>query len=301
MTRPVSPTMIDAALLRTWPLPSFETSQDKDDRGRVLVVAGSPQVPGAALLAGEAALRAGAGKLQVGAPAEVAVALAIALPEAKVMPLPTTLAGACKFTPALEQACARTDALLIGPGMEDTPTLRRLVHRLSGSAKCTVVADAGALEAFGQPHAFTSTPVLTPHAGEMASLIDANVEEVRDHAGEIALRFASQRGVVLVLKGPQTWIASPDGRTWLHTGGCSGLGTSGSGDVLGGIIAGLIARGAEPEQAAAWGVYLHGQAGEVLSRSVGSVGFLARELPSRIPALLDSLAPQGHDRQSRDG
>jgi ADP-dependent NAD(P)H-hydrate dehydratase len=291
MSSPGSPTMIDAALLRSWPLPSPEMARGKDERGRVLVVAGSPEVPGAALLAGEAALRAGAGKLQVGAPADVVTALAIALPEAKVMPLPTTPAGACSSTPALEHACARADALLVGAGMDDTPALRRLLHRLSASAECTVVADAGALGAFAQPHAFTSLPILTPHAGEMASLIDAALDDVRDHAADIAVQFAAERRVVLVLKGPETWVAAPDGRLWLHTGGCCGLGTSGSGDVLGGIIAGLVARGAEPAQAAVWGVYVHGQAGEMLARAVGSVGFLARELPPCVPMLLDALAP----------
>lgn len=291
MIAPASPTLIDPALLRSWPLPSPEAARGKEERGRVLVVAGSPEVPGAALLAGEAALRAGAGKLQVGAPSEVATALAIALPEAKVMPLPTTLAGACKSTPALEHASARADGLLIGAGMDDTPTLRRLVQRLSASAECTAVADAGALGAFAQQHAFNAVPILTPHAGEMAALIDASVEDVQEHAADVALRFAAQRRVVLVLKGPETWIASPDGELWLHTGGCCGLGTSGSGDVLGGIIAGLVARGTDPTQAAVWGVYLHGQAGEVLARSVGRVGFLARELASRVPMLLDDLAP----------
>lgn len=291
MSAPRSPAVIDAALLRAWPLPNCENSQSKDDRGRVLVVAGSPEVPGAALLAGEAALRAGAGKLQIGAPAEVAISLAIAMPEAKVMPLPTTLSGSCESTPALEHACARAHALLIGAGMDDTPTLRRLVHHLAASADCPVVADAGALPAFERPHAFSCTPILTPHAGEMASLIGADIEDVQRRAGEIALQFAIAHDVVLVLKGPETWIASPHRRLWRHTGGCCGLGTSGSGDVLGGIIAGLIARGAESTQAAAWGVYLHGRAGEVLSRSVGSVGFLARELPPQIPKLLDELAP----------
>lgn len=291
MTTDGSPTRVEAALLRCWALPAADSTRSKDERGRVLVVAGSPEVPGAALLAGEAALRAGAGKLQIGAPAVVAVPLAIALPEAKVIPLPTTAGGACRSTPSLEYACARADAVLIGAGMDDTPSLRRLVHQLSASADGTVIVDAGALRAFERPHAFRAIPVLTPHAGEMAALIDADIEQVRSHASQIALRFSAQAGVVLVLKGPDTWIAAPDGRLWLHTGGCCGLGTSGSGDVLGGIIAGLAARGAAPEQAAVWGVYLHGQAGEVLAQTVGSLGFLARELPARIPALLDVLAP----------
>jgi ADP-dependent NAD(P)H-hydrate dehydratase len=283
--------LIKATLLKGWPLPSPEGSKGKDDRGRVLVIAGSPQVPGAALLAGEAALRSGAGKLQLGVPAQVASALALALPEAKVMPLPTTNAGGCRPTPALELACSYADSILIGPGMDDTPALRRLISRIAGHAKCTVVADAGAIAAFDQIQTFSATPILTPHAGEMASLINANLEEVQARPDEVAIQLAVRAGIIVVLKGPRTWIADPDGRLWRHDGGCHGLGTSGSGDVLGGIIAGLVARGAEPVQAAVWGVYLHGRAGESLASSIGSLGFLARELPIQVPAILDSLAP----------
>ena len=283
--------LIEASLLMGWPLPSPEGSKGKDDRGRVLVIAGSPQVPGAALLAGEAALRSGAGKLQMGVPAQAATALALAVPEAKVMPLPTTNAGGCRPTPALELASSNADSILIGPGMDDTPTLRRLISRLAGHAECTVVADAGAIAAFDQAHTFSGTLILTPHAGEMASLINAHLTEVHAKPNQVAMQLALQAGVIVVLKGPRTWIAAPDGRLWQHDGGCHGLGTSGSGDVLGGIIAGLVARGAEPIQAAVWGVYLHGRAGESLARSIGSLGFLARELPIEVPAILDSLAP----------
>ena len=294
-----SPVPVDAPLLRTWALPALDAARSKDERGRVLVIAGSPEVPGAALLAGEAALRAGAGKLQIGAPSQVAIPLAIAVPEAKVIALPTTAGGACRSSPELVHLCSRSDAMLIGPGMDDSPTLRRMVHQLSSSTQGTVVADAGALAAFERPHAFTGIPILTPHAGEMAALIEADIEQVQANLPEIASTFSAKAGVVLVLKGPDTWIASPDGRLWHHTGGSCGLGTSGSGDVLAGVIAGLAARGATPEQAAVWGVYLHGQAGVVLTRSVGSVGFLARQLPPCIPALLDTLAALGDRNASQ--
>lgn len=291
MSRSMDAISLDAMLLRQWPLPHPDATRSKEDRGRVLVVGGSPTVPGAALLAGEAALRAGAGKLQMGVPAAIAPALGLALPEAKVLPLPTSAAGACGSTPMLEAACARSDALLVGPGMDDTSELHALVARLAAVSDTTAVVDAGALGAFGRPHAFRSTPVLTPHAGEMASLIDAPLEEVQAHPEDVARRFATRAGAIVVLKGPETWIAEPDARLWRHTGGCSGLGTSGSGDVLAGVIAGLVARGAPAVQAAAWGVFVHGQAGEALARSVGRVGFLARELSREVPRLLDLFQP----------
>lgn len=282
---------VDATLLRQWPLPDPDATRSKEDRGRVLVVGGSPTVPGAALLAGEAALRAGAGKLQMGVPASVAPALGLALPEAKVMPLPMSSAGACGATLLLEAASARSDALLVGPGMDDTPELHALVTKLAAVFDGTAVADAGALGAFGRPHGFRAVPVLTPHAGEMASLANIALEDVQARPAEVARRFATRAGVIVVLKGPETWIAAPDGRLWRHTGGCSGLGTSGSGDVLAGLIAGLVARGAPAEQAAAWGVFVHGQAGEALARSVGRVGFLAREVSREVPRLLDLFQP----------
>ena len=108
-------------------------------------------------------------------------------------------------------------------------------------------------------------------------------------AQTIARDHARDWGVVLVLKGPTTTIAAPDGRLWVNTAGSAGLGTSGSGDVLAGLIAGLVARGAAPEQAAAWGVHLHARAGARLSRRVGLVGFLAREIGDEIPALMQRL------------
>ncbi len=290
MSPAAAATHIDEAFLRTWPLPSAEGSQSKEDRGRVLVIAGSPYVPGAALLAGEASLRAGAGKLALAVPQEVALALGVALPEAKVLPLPTTPGGACTSTAAMEHTAARADAVLIGPGMDDMPALQTMLKRLSTTLDCPLVADAGASASFRTGHAFTRVPILTPHAGEMAALIDVDIEQVQSRAPEIALQFATNFNVLLVLKGPITWISAPDGRLWVHRGGCRGLGTSGSGDVLAGLIAGLVARGAPPDQAAAWGVWLHGRAGELRSAQIGSVGFFARELADKVPALLDQIA-----------
>lgn len=308
MKRVHAPVPVDARLLRAWPLPAPDAIRSKEDRGRVLVVAGSPDVPGAALLAGEAALRAGAGKLQIGTPASVAAGLALAVPEAKVTPLSTTRSGGCRSSPALEQACAGADAVLIGAGMDDTPTLRNLVARLSRHATGVVVADAGAIAAFQHVHGFRSAPVITPHAGEMASLLDTPIEDVHARPAELARDFAARARVIVVLKAPETLIAAPDGRLWRHTGGGPGLGTSGSGDVLAGIITGLAARGASAEQAAVWGVYLHARAGEALTRAQGSLGFLARELPAQVPRLLEALGPSpskaarnGKPRRTRAG
>lgn len=283
---------LDAALLRQWPLPDPSGADSKEDRGRVLVVGGSRQLVGGVLLAAVAALRAGAGKLQVATVGEAAPALAGLLPEARVMPQRSGEDGAIEaLDRQVLEFVQRADAVLVGPGMEAGGPARAVVRRLLRHAGNTVVADAGALH--------SSTPgsrdgdaglVMTPHHGEMAALLEVDIGRVRAAPDELAAAYARENGVVLVLKGPTTWIAAPDGRLWVNTGGSPGLGTSGSGDVLAGVITGLAARGATPEQAAAWGVYLHAQAGTRLARRFGEVGFLAREIAGEVPMLMHNLS-----------
>jgi hydroxyethylthiazole kinase-like uncharacterized protein yjeF len=270
----------DMALLRRWQLPDLTNAEGKEDRGRILIVGGSREIPGAALLAAYASLRAGGGKLHIAAPIDVAPAMAIAMPEARVSGLPSTSDGEIKSsTDPLCAAIEQCDALLIGPGMAASKTTQRFVESCIPHAKHTVL-DAGALAAVA-----AGASVITPHHGEMASLCDCDKEHVaRDPAG-IALRVARERDLVVVLKGSVTHIATPNNEVFVHRGGSIGLGTSGSGDVLAGVMAGLIAQGAAADQAAVWGVVLHGEAGATLAATVGQLGFLAREIADEIPRL----------------
>lgn len=290
-----APRRITAALLRGWPLPDPGEGESKEDRGRVLAIGGSAQVPGAVLLAGLAALRAGAGKLQVGTAATAALPLAIAMPEAKVMGLPATRAGAIRELGREAAEAARSaGAVLVGPGMDRSAATRRVATAVLAAACCPVVLDAGALDpavvpALRRRARAGGATILTPHAGEMAGLLGIEERAIAADAQSIARDHAQAWGVVLALKGPTTHVAAPDGRAWVNTAGCAGLGTSGSGDVLAGIVAGLVARGADAAQAATWGVYLHARAGARLSRRLGLVGFLAREIGDEIPALLRTL------------
>ncbi|MET1163145.1 MAG: NAD(P)H-hydrate dehydratase [Pseudoxanthomonas sp.] len=281
---------VDAALLRKWPLPYLQDGGGKEERGRVLVVGGCEQVPGAARLAGEAALRAGAGKLQIATVEMAAVPLAIAVPEAKVLGLPSDPRGHIRrASAALQRDCAHADAVLVGPGMDHSALTSKLVECLLRHAETTLIADAGALCAFPRARHWHAPPILTPHAGEMAALTGITAENVADDAERIALEFAARARALVVLKGAVTHIATPDGQLWSHHGGSVGLGTSGSGDVLAGLIAGLVARGAPADQAAVWGVYLHGRAGESLEAEYGPLGFLAREISAQVPRLLQTL------------
>jgi ADP-dependent NAD(P)H-hydrate dehydratase len=279
--------------MRSLALPPLDASADKDARGKVLIAGGSVENPGGLLLAAEAAIRAGAGKLQLATAAEVAQAVAVAVPEARVFALPAAGTEGLHPRGAKEIAARadRVDALLMGPGLIDEDAAGRfaagVLARIEGPA---VVLDAGALAALREDARalgrLNGRAVLTPHAGEMAQLLGLERAAVEADAVEAARRAADAFGAVVTLKGAETVIAAPDGTMLRYTRGGVGLGTSGSGDVLAGLVAGLLARGADPLTAAAWGVFLHGEAGNALARRHGAVGLLARELAAEVPRIL---------------
>ncbi|WLI90354.1 NAD(P)H-hydrate dehydratase [Massilia sp. R2A-15] len=287
---------VDATALRAWPLPMPSGDGDKEARGHVLILGGSREMPGAVILAATAALRAGAGKLTIATGASVAQLVALALPEARVIGLAETDQGG--FTEAavgkLDPLADKVNAILIGPGMQDEEAtavlVRALLPRLDGS-DVSVVLDACAMGiVLDESFRFSVPVILTPHAGEMAHLTGATKEAVSAAPDEHAAQAARDWNAVVVLKGARTVIIAPAGERWQHEGGNVGLGTSGSGDTLAGIIAGLAARGAALPQAACWGVALHARAGEELAERFGVLGYLAREIPEHIPALMESFA-----------
>lgn len=288
------------AIDRTWlaahPLPQPGGDTDKNKRGRVLVAGGSQSVPGALRLTGEAALRAGAGKLQLATVENAAPLLGMAMPEAAVFPLPVNRDGelSAKAGSALAGLLERCDALVLGPGMGAKAEAGAILKAVLAAAgpDLAILIDAGAIgdstpiaEAI---RAHAGHIVFTPHAGEMALLMGCGEAEV---TGEHARAAADRFGATIVLKTAETWIATSGKRTLHYPGGGPGLATGGSGDVLAGIIAGLLARGADPRTAAGWGVWLHGESGRRLADRIGPLGFLARELPTEIPALMAQAAP----------
>lgn len=275
------------------PLPAPNSDADKDQRGRVLVVAGSASVPGGALLAATAALRAGAGKLQIATCEKVAVALGVAMPEALVIGLPETSASetATGAGAALLERVQCSDAVLIGPGMtDDDNTAQIVVDVLRSPPGPAFVFDAAALSqlqnAREEMAAHSGRIVITPHAGEMAALLNVTRKEVCADPYRFAREVAVLLNCVVVLKGAVTTIVDPEEQCWTYQEGSVGLATSGSGDTLAGVVAGLLARGALPQDAAQWAVYLHGEAGNRLARKRGPIGYLARELLDEIPALM---------------
>ena len=289
--KPITP-----ALLKAWPLPDPAApvepgKEGKEARGRVLVVGGGCRCPGSVELCGVGALRAGAGKLQMALAQDAALHLALSVPEARVMGLRCDSRGEIAQSSADVDGCAkRADAIVVGPGMEMAPATRQLADHLMHVSRALFVLDAGGLDAaligrLGRARGPRGV-IMTPHHGEMAQMLDLEVGDVSARPLELALEFAQHSGVVLVLKAGETYIATPEGEAWVNRAGSVGLGTSGSGDVLSGIIAGLAARGATPAQAAVWGVSLHARAGAALEKKMGPVGYLAREIAAEIPALM---------------
>jgi ADP-dependent NAD(P)H-hydrate dehydratase len=287
------PIPLDSNWLREHPLPPPNPHADKNARGRVFAVGGCAGVPGGLLLTAEAALRTGAGKVQVASVASSTLALGVAMPEIGVIPLDEDDDGEIgkDLTPVTE-AFERCDAAIVGPAMYSAATAGRIVDRLLKADECdaTVVLDCAALMHLDSRASKLiqrrQPAVLTPHIGEMAAMLERDAAEIdKDRLG--AVRHAADHfGSVVVLKGSTSLIADPSGAVFAYAGGGVGLATGGSGDVLAGIAAGLAARGAKPLDAALWAVWLHGEAGRRCAEQIGPIGFLARELLAHVPGLM---------------
>ncbi len=282
--------LLTRATLKRFPLP-LVVDGDKETKGRILIIAGSRPVAGAALLTATAAMRAGAGKLRMISVEGVAVPTALAMPEAMVIGLEEAKDGG--FTRSavkqIRNEADRVDVVVAGPGMAQARTCEALAQALLESS-ASIVLDAALLHSLKPLSAgkrgSNQPPVLLPHSGELASLLDCDENEIDLDPIGCGLRAAEHYRAHVLVKGVTSHVVAADGRAWTFRGGAPGLGVSGSGDTLAGIVGGLLTRGAASLTALLWGVLLHGEAGEALSRKSGPIGFLAREIPEEIPALL---------------
>lgn len=281
------PTALDRTALDRHPLPPV-VDGDKNSKGQVLVLAGSREVPGAALLTATAAMRAGAGKLRIATAQSIALAVGISMPEALVVGLPEEPEGGLSSDAIAKIAseAEQVDAIVAGPGLAQGPACTEIARTLL-AGRSRLALDAALLHALDIPATGRgSAAILLPHAGELASLLDCDEQEIeRDPLG-CGLRAAKRYRAIVLVKGVTSHVVTPDGKAWVSQGGAPGLGVSGSGDVLAGIVGGLLARGAEPLSALLWAVWLHAEAGAKLAKSVGQIGFLAREIADKVPALL---------------
>jgi len=279
---------LNQAALDAHPLPPV-VDGDKETKGQLLVIAGSREVPGAALLTATAAMRAGAGKLRIATGESIAAGIGVAMPEAMVIALPEEADGSLAFAAAdrLAREAETADAIVAGPGLMESESCKRIADILLES-DAKLAFDAAMLRCL-EPlpnHKHSSELILLPHAGELASLLDCSEEAIEPDPVGCGHRAAELYRAIVLVKGVASNVVTPSGEHWTYEGGAPGLGVSGSGDALAGIVAGLLARGAEPLNALLWSVWLHGEAGAVLAKKVGLIGFLAREIANEVPALL---------------
>ena len=279
---------LDRKALDRHPLPPV-IDGGKETKGRILVLAGSRAVPGAALLAATAAMRAGAGKLRIATVESAAVPIAVAMPEAMVLGLPEADDGgfADSAVERIEELAEDVDAVVAGPGVKQSHICKRIADVLLRS-ETALALDVALLETLDPPGESKrdSMPVLLPNADELASMLRCAPEHVEDDPLGCGVSAANLYRSIVLVKGVASHVVTPAGECWCYDGGAPGLGVSGSGDVLAGIVGGLLARGAEPLSALLWSVWLHGEAGARLAQKVGPIGFLAREIADEVPALL---------------
>ena len=281
-------------------LPARPADAHKGSFGRVLVLAGSANYPGAAILAASAAYRAGAGLVTLATAASLVSALVAAMPEVTYLPLEDgPRRGALDATGAadLHRALPQYDAFVVGCGLGRDPATSSLVRQLlrdSNAARLrAIVIDAdglNALSAEAWAREVVAPFILTPHPGEMARLLNAETAEVQQQRLALAQSRAAAWGGTVVLKGANTVIAGADGRARISPVALSALATAGTGDVLAGAIGGLVAQGMDPFDAASLGVYLHGNAGERAARALGSAGTTARDVLTHLALAGRSLA-----------
>ncbi|MGI5912295.1 MAG: NAD(P)H-hydrate dehydratase [Syntrophomonadaceae bacterium] len=283
--------LINDYLVQSFLKPRYSESH-KGTYGHALVIGGSIGMVGAVMMAAMAALRAGAGLVTAAIPESLTKVVDSSLMEVMTAPLAETgqSAIAPEALPAIENLLGTVSVCAIGPGMSRYREATAIVRFVLERAGIPVVIDADGLNALQDNIAILKGRqipiVLTPHPGEMARLTGKTIEEIQSNRLEVARKFACEWGVTLVLKGNKTVIANPSGEAFINITGNPGMATGGSGDVLCGIITGLIAQGLKPQDAAFIGVYLHGLAGDKAAEVKGERGLIAGDLIDFLPEVI---------------
>jgi hydroxyethylthiazole kinase-like uncharacterized protein yjeF len=280
-------------------LPERPLQANKGSFGRVLVVAGSMKYIGAAYLACSGAIRVGAGLVTLATTLTLQSILAAKLTEVTYLPLPESRPGVVSPEAArlISQQLEGYNVLLLGCGLGQSQAAVRLVRSILLAKEPrelpALVLDADALNTLASVpdwwQHLTTDAILTPHPGEMARLTGMSVPEIQADRLGAAKKWAAEWHKTVVLKGAYTVVASPDGRSIINPVANPGLASAGSGDVLTGAIAGLVAQGLPLFEAAAGGVYLHGQAGELVRERLGDAGMIASDLLPELPVVIKNL------------
>lgn len=269
-------------------IPERRADSHKGSYGKVLIAAGSVGMGGAAYLSALAAYRTGAGLVKILTVEENRSILQALLPEAVISTYSPKMEEEEPevFKKLIEQECAWASVVVAGPGLGKGRHVVKLLEYVLLSAYVPIIIDADGLNAVAEyPYLadyFTENVIVTPHLGEMARLVEKEIEEIREQLVETAVNYSEAYGVTCVLKDAVSVVVQKDGRIYLNTSGNGGMAKAGSGDVLTGVIAGLTALGLSEDEAAAMGVYLHGLAGDRVVKAHGAHGLLAREIADSI-------------------
>ncbi|HOW36307.1 MAG TPA: NAD(P)H-hydrate dehydratase [Candidatus Omnitrophota bacterium] len=278
------------------PLLRRNKNAQKYDFGHVLILAGSENMMGAAALTALAAMRSGAGLTTLGIPKKLnAVAQKKLSPVVMTWPLAQTAQGTlanAAFT-QINKKLSAFDALALGPGLSRHKQTQNLILRIIGLAPGPLVADADALYAIAQrPSVLLKSKaekILTPHVGEMARLTGLKKDFIEKNRKAVAAKFAKKYNCVLLLKGRQTIVASPEGKIYVNATGNAGMATAGSGDVLTGMLAAFLGQGLMAFEASKLASYIHGKAGDLAAKEKGKAGLIATDIIERIPDALRRL------------
>jgi len=280
-------------------LPVRRADTHKGDYGHVLVVAGSRGKGGAARMTSMAALRAGCGLVTAAVPRSLQDQFVQRAMEVMTEGLPETGSGSLAARGAGEilRLLKGKSVLALGPGLTGHAEVRQLIRDVVARTRVPVVLDADGVNAFAGAHRLLNGRrrplVLTPHPGEMGRLVDRSTQAVQTDRIATARTFAKAHSCWLVLKGHRTLAASPAGRVYVNPTGNPGMATAGSGDILTGILAGLLAQGLPVDHAVRLGVYVHGLAGDLAAGKVGEMPLIARDILAQVPHAFARLRPRG--------
>ncbi|HEY3174653.1 MAG TPA: NAD(P)H-hydrate dehydratase [Candidatus Polarisedimenticolia bacterium] len=267
----------------------------KGDYGRILIIGGSRGKSGAAAMAAHAALRSGAGLVTVATSISAQPVLAGHVIEMMTEGLPETPGGSLSraAAPHLRELMRSSDVLAVGPGITALEETAALVREILAGTSLPVVLDADGINAYagraGEMKGDARVLILTPHPGEMARLLSrpgstpVTAAQVQADRVGVARAFAREHSCYLVLKGHRTVVAEPSGQVWINSSGNPGMATGGSGDVLTGVLAGLLGQGLSPLEASLLGVYVHGLAGDLASADYGETSLIARDIIDYLP------------------
>lgn len=274
-------------------LPVRPVNANKYSVGKILVIAGSRGLTGAAAMTAVSAMRSGAGAVVLCTPSSVYPILSRKLTEVMVEPLPETPDGSLSMLAFgyLQKKASWADVVIIGPGLSKNPETQSLVRKLVGTIRKNLIIDADGLNAFSENknsirNHRSMNVIITPHAGELSRLINIPSSEIENQRVAISREVAKRFGLTLILKGAPTVTANEKGDVFINSTGNSGMATAGSGDVLTGCIGGLWGQGMERTDAARAGVYVHGLAGDFARKKLGTKGMMATDIQNFLPKAL---------------